>query len=446
MSMLASCRYPLRHLGYTLLFCGLAPVLINAQEPTSAQEPTRQSAGRDAAVLTLSGWSAADINGASQGVEDVRDPQYQGVNFYSGLGAALSIDPQQERFHWHVNASTGVRHYASLNEFLPSGQNVGGNLSFSLGGRTTVLMSGSATYSPTYTLAPFLPALPTAPGESLANLDYGVVRSPNYSTATYFSLSQALTNRASVTLGYGMSDVRFTNTAEPSLKNRNAQARFVYRLTKYANFHAGYGRRLGNYDLAPYDGGSVLQEARLEDYDIGVDYSQALSLRPSRKTTLNFQTGSSIYKDFYGRHFYATGSALLDHRIARTGHVGFAYTRGVGFLQGMIEPVFSDSFNATASTALSRRVRVSSTVAYVLGSVGLSDGANNYSAWTGNGQFIVALAPRLGLQAGYAYYQHDVGDAVYLIGHVPNQQHRQTLFVGISYGIPLVRERVRTRR
>ena len=72
--------------------------------------------------------------------------------------------------------------------------------------------------------------------------------------------------------------------------------------------------------------------------------------------------------------------------------------------------------------------------------------ANNYAAWTGNGQFIVALASRLGLQAGYAYYQHDVGDAVNLIGHLPYQQHRQTLFVGLSYALPLVRERVRTRR
>jgi hypothetical protein len=396
--------------------------------------------------MTLSAWSAADANGGAQEVVDVRDPQFQGVRFYSILGAALVIDPQQERFHWQVNASTGVRHYPSLHEVLPSGQNVNGTLSFSLGGRTTVGMSGTANYSPTYSLAPFLPGLTSGPGESLASLDYGVVRSPNYTTATYFSISQALTNRASVSVGYGMTEMRFANAGEPDLKNTNAQARFIYRLTKYASFHAGYGRRLGNYRLTPYDGSSAVQEARVEDYDIGVDYSQALSLRPSRKTTLNFQTGSSIYKDFDGRHFYATGSALLDHRIGRTGHVGLAYSRGVGFLQGLIEPVFTDTVTATAATALSRRVRVSSSVGYVLGSVGLSEGATNYSAWTGNGQFIVGLAPRLGLQAGYAYYQHDVGDAVQLIGHLPNQQHRQTLFVGLSFGVPLVRERVRTRR
>ena len=95
--------------------------------------------------MTVSAWSAADLNGGAQEVEDVRDPQYQGVQFYSILGAALVIEPQQERFHWQVNASTGVRHYPSLNEVIPSGQNVNGTLTFSLGGRTTVGMSGQAT-------------------------------------------------------------------------------------------------------------------------------------------------------------------------------------------------------------------------------------------------------------------------------------------------------------
>jgi hypothetical protein len=67
--------------------------------------------------------------------------------------------------------------------------------------------------------------------------------------------------------------------------------------------------------------------------------------------TLIFQTGS-IYKDFFGRHFYATGSALLDHRIGRTGHVGLVYARGVGF-PGMIEPVFSDTVTANADRPVS---------------------------------------------------------------------------------------------
>jgi hypothetical protein len=167
----------------------------------------------------VSAWSAADVNGGAQEVEDVRDPQYQWVQFYSILGAALVIEPQQERFHWQVNASTGVRHYPSLNEVIPSGQNVSGSLTFSLGGRTTVGMSATGSYSPTYTLAPFLPALPSQPGESLTNLDYGVVGSPNYTTSTYFSISQALTNRASVSLGYGMI-MRFTNPGEPSRKQK----------------------------------------------------------------------------------------------------------------------------------------------------------------------------------------------------------------------------------
>jgi len=64
----------------------------------------------------------------------------------------------------------------------------------------------------------------------------------------------------------------------------------------------------------------------------------------------------------------------------------------------------------------------------------------------GTGQFIVALTPHAALQTGYTYYQYDVGDAVQLLSRLPNRQHRQTLFVALNVGVPLMSERVRTRR
>jgi len=138
-----------------------------------------------------------------------------------------------------------VRYYESLHEVLPSGQSAGGSLSFLLGGRTTIAARETVTYSPTYSLVPLLPVLSSSPGQALADLDYGVVRSPNYTTLTSVSMTQALTSRASVSVGYGINDVRFTNPDEPDLKGSSAQAILAYRLTKYASFHAGYRRRLG---------------------------------------------------------------------------------------------------------------------------------------------------------------------------------------------------------
>ncbi|MEP7309755.1 MAG: hypothetical protein ABJA98_29960 [Acidobacteriota bacterium] len=430
----SGCRpLPLRRLGCACLFGGLASATLAAQQAKPVEV-------RDAGTLTLSALTAADENGSTNETEDVRDPQYRGRRVYSALSAAVEVAPQHERFNWQVNASTGVRYYGSLHEVLPSGQSAGGSLSFMLGGRTTIAARETATYSPTYSLVPLLPVLSSDPGRALADLDYGVVRSPNYTNLTNISITQALTSRASVTVGYGINNVRFTSPDEPDLKGSNAQAILAYRLTKYATFHAGYRRRLGQYDFT-----TLVPDAVIEDYDLGVDYNKVLSLKRSRKTTLNFATGSSIYKDFDGRHYMATGSATLDHRVSRTGHLGLVYSRGVRLLEGLLAPLFTDSLTATAGSSLSSRLRVSSAIGYVYGTVGNSPGGNSYGSWNGAGQFFVGFTRRSSFHVGYNYYRHDVGSAVQLLGRLPNHDRRHTLYAGVMFGLPLVHERVRQR-
>jgi hypothetical protein len=392
----------------------------------------------------------------------VRDPQYQNVQVYSVLSAAVLLNPQHEKVQWAISASTGVRHYASLHEFIPSGQTVGASLSFPLGGRTTVSIDEAAAYSPTYSLAPFLGGAGPlgaaqgqfggAPGQlgldvSPAGLDYGVARSPNFYTSTSLSITRALTARGSVTASYALNRMAFTssNEAEPDLSSSNATARFNYRLTRDVSVHAGYGRRLGRYDLV-----SGQENARVEDYDFGVDYSRALSLRPSRRTTVGFSTGSSIYRDFDGRHYSVTGSANLARRFGRGHELALTYSRGLGFVQGLLTPVFTDTVSATTVSTLSRRLRLASSMGYVFGNVinniESATRQDNYGAWVGTGQFAVMLTQRTWLETGYTYYQHNIGDAVQLLGNLPSRQHRQMLYVGLTVGVPLLTERSRTRR
>ena len=450
-------------LGCTLLLCGLTSAVVGAQ---GAVRP----GGRDVAILTLSGLTAVDDNGGVQEVVDVRDPQYQNVQVYSVLSAAVLLNPQHEKVQWFLGASTGVRHYASLHEFSPSGQTLSAGLSFPLDGRTTVSLSESASYSPTYSLTPFFagaqPQFGGAPGQFggtqaqfggpqgqfgldalPAGLDYGVARSPNFYTSTSLSISRSLTARGSVSAAYTLNRMAFTSSNEtaPNLSSSNASARFTYRLTRDASVHAGYGRRLGQYDFVFGE-----QNARVDDYDFGVDYSRALSLRPSRQTTLTFATGSSIYRDFGGRHYAFTGSANLMRRFGRRNQFDLNYSRGLGFYQGLLTPVFTDTVSANGLFALSRRLRLSSSMGYVFGNVinniESHTRQDNYGAWIGTGQFAMMLTQRAWLEAGYTYYQHNVGDAVQLLGNLPSRQHRQMLYVGLSVGVPLLTERSRTRR
>jgi hypothetical protein len=442
-------RVPLRGLGCALVLWSLGPATVGAQ---SAPPPGEV----DTAVLTVSASTAIDDNGTTAEAVDVRDSQYRNVQAYSLLRAAVSFTPQQERFQWQLNAATGARYYETLHQFFTTGNFVAGSVTFPLGRRTSISVSESATYSETYSVAPFLGA-PDASSTLFAPLDYSVVSSPNYSTATNVSITRALTSRASLTASYGNSQMVFTEPDQPDLKSSSISGRFTYRITKYLGFHAGYGRRFGRYDLNSIVPNTAVgapasnlfgQNANVDDIDIGLDYNRALSLKASRKTTLNFATGSAITEDYLGRHFSATGSARLDHRFGRSGRVDLEYSRSVQLLQGLIAPVFADTVTASIQHALSPRMQVSSSAGYVFGVVGSLDAGSDYDygAWTGTGQFSFALTRRASFQSGYTYYQHRIGTAVELLGHLPNLQRQQILYVGLSYGLPLVRERARTRR
>jgi hypothetical protein len=438
--MLATCGSPLRHFGWTLLLCGFAPMAY-AQ---GTQSPGKQ----DVAVLTLSALTAVDFNGESEAPVDVRDAQFRGVEPYSAVSASVLVNPLTEKFHWQVNASTGVRHYTSLQEFVPTGQNVNGSLSFSFGGRTTVNASGYASYAPTYGLGPVLPRLSTSTDVSPAALDYGAVASPSVNTTTNLSITQALNTRTDVSVSYAASRTIFSDSGGPDLTSTNASARLTYRFSKYGSVHAGYGRRLGLYN---YVSAFAVREQHVDDIDVGVDYNRALTVRTSRRTMLNFGTGSSIYSDFFGRHFSATGSANLMHRFGRSGEFGISYVRGVGFVEGLLTPVITDTANATTASSLSRRVRLYTSLGYTYGNgfntiQSLGGVSNSYGAWTGIGQFSFTLTRRTSLQAGYLFYQHNVDNGLEAIINLPSHQRRQTLFVNLSYGLPLYTQRVPTRR
>ena len=193
----------------------------------------------------------------------------------------------------------------------------------------------------------------------------------------------------------------------------------TYRLTKYASFHAGYRRRLGQYDF-------TIRWCRMQRSKTTTSAStttgRCRSARRAR-TTLNFATGSSIYKDFDGRHYSATGSANLDHRFGRTGHLGLVYSRGVGLLEGLLAPVFTDSRDRDG-----RKRVVSTGAGVVVGRLCLRHRRKIRQRGPGTAtapgpapdSSSVGLTPRSALQAGYNYYQHDVGDAVQLLGRLPN--------------------------
>jgi hypothetical protein len=370
-------------------------------------------------------------------------------------------------------AQGGVQHYPSLGEWLSSGNTVGGRGTFQLGTRMAVTLSGSEGYLPNYSFD-FLPGVAQAPGQSFSSTDLAVDRRPAYTSllsagvterfgtkstlAVLYGISRAnfintsdpsfayssasatwtqqFSARSSAVLGYSLQRTDFANASDPSLDATTGSVRFVYRLSKYAGVHAGYARRLGEYNLL-----TGAQSNNIEDIDVGVDYNRPLTM--SRKTILTMSSGSSVYTSYGERRLAMTGGANLDRTFGRSGRLSLSYRRAAGFIQGFVQPVLSDTAAAQTSARLGTRIQLASSLSYVVGDTNVERADQGYRAWNGSGRFSVVLAPRTTLNLDYLYYQYRVGEEFQLLRTTPGRQARQLLRLSMSFGLPIVQARVK---
>jgi hypothetical protein len=423
------------------LFSGLAA--------TSADAQGRQTRHRDVVVLTLTADASAEKNGGSSET-DVRDAEFQGLQSTASFQSSIRYsETQREHFNWQLGASTSLLHYASLGETILGDQRASGALMINLGKRTRIDASQSIGYLPNYGLASLLIAAPHTVGEETQTADQSIVQStadrsivrmPSYRATSSIAVSRNLTRRSNLSATYGFQQWSFMNNGEPNLENSNAGARFAYRLTKSSGFHLGYGRRFGQYDLR-----TGTKRARIDDIDVGYDYNRALQLPGSRRTTVNFTTGSSITGDAFDRRFAVTGNAKLEHRLSSSGRLGLSYERGVRFLDGFGALVFADSVTASASSRLSSKTSVGVAAGYAHGVVGRGND-NALNSWSASGRYIMALKPGTLTYIEYSWNQHAIDGAVQLFEHMANEQSRHTIHAGITVDMALVRERLRERK
>ncbi len=399
----------------------------------------RRDGKTDILVVSASASAGVDDNGGYE-VADPREPEFQGRQVYSDVSTALSYNGfSAKQFGVQLFAVTGARYYDSIQQVLSTGENVGGNLAFPLWKTATVFVTGGFSYSPNYALALF-PGLVPNPDSIVSQNDLALVQHPAYTSGLSAGIAQALGRRASVSMSYGMRRSDFVREEDPSLQSTYGQGMFRYRLTRNVGFHAGYARRVGEYNLITGE-----RSQPIEDIDIGLDYNYNRGLSLTRRTTLSFGSGSSMSQVDGQRHFSVTGIVNLDQQLGRYSHLGFTYNRGVQLLEGFVKPAFTDTVSANAASAIGRRVQLAATASYSFGEVGLSPDSD-YSTWNGTGRVSFAVTTQTLLYASYGYSTHNVGRGVELLTNVPYSLDRTQLRVGASVRVPMIRKRLIERK
>jgi hypothetical protein len=137
--------------------------------------------------------------------------------------------------------------------------------------------------------------------------------------------------------------------------------------------------------------------------------------------------------------FRVLGNVGLQHEIGRTWTSRVAYTRDVGFVEGFVDPMLSDSVTAGIMGLVSRGINVLGSTTYSHGRpANASLSGREHDAFAANVRVQKALSRTLALFGQYVYYKTNNGAAVQLSSPFA-EFDRQVVRGGLTWWTPIIR-------
>jgi opacity protein-like surface antigen len=415
----------------------------NAADPTSTQQFD----------LSVSLSGAYDDNVfAERGQSVTTDPRYLKSGAYGSGNLSLDYTKKVGKGSVDMSAGTTYRYYPTIKELNGFSYFASVGFTANLGRRTTLRATESGSYTPYFAFGLF-PGLTTRQPGEVAPIDpqRPLVSQTAVMASSSAALDHRLTPRSSLTADYNFSYTDYQAQARP-YTNYAAGAGFSYRTSPRSSIRLGYHFRRATLGYV-----AVNRPVDSHDLDIGLDYSRPLSR--SRKATIGFKTGSSVYRSFdpldaasttpgstasaadlYRRtHYTATGSAFLTWQIRRSWSARANYQRGLQFVEGFPDPFFADSVSAIATGFLGSRSRLNFSAAYTNGQMGITINARPYTTASGVASYQVALSRSIAVFTEYDYYHYRFDPSVQLPFGMSRSMDRQSVKVGLNLWAPLLR-------
>ena len=366
--------------------------------------------------LSVFGGNGADLNTAS--VSGLPTGPHVDAD------ASLAYDRRKGRATFGLRGRSVVRH-DTIETVTPLGQQ--GDVDFLYAnGRQSFHANQSVAYSPYDDFGGL-----SAPGETpigeaadshgdFANRDLSAL-----TANTIVTWNRPISRRYELNANYNLRRTTFSESPEFNLTTQDLGAHLFRRFTRSVSMQFGYTYRTADRTF------DQTMKPRNHDIDVGVNYGREVA----KGTLFTFSTGSSVTPQDDQLYFNVTGNAGLTRHIGRTWNTFVGVNRSVRLLEGFTEPVISNALLATAGGGLSRRVSLSSTVAYSSGSVGLdSNTSGPYSNFTGGAGLSFALARQASIEAQYFYagYLYD-GNLALAPGLTSSEQRRHGVRVGFTW-------------
>jgi hypothetical protein len=387
------------------------------------------------------GWDSSVLADQPGSSIDTRGDSTEGTLGGGTLGLVFNRNGRKVDFGFSVD--TSARYYPEQRDLTSGAYNGGFGASIELTRRTRLGINQTVGYQPYYQLSLF-PSLgdPILGGSPIpSNLDYVVSRSSGWVYDTNVSLDRQLSRRAQLSTFYHRSQSDFdvsdlTGAPAFDVDYQHAGFRFSRDIARGIALRVGYAYRKGNF--GNNESGED-ETAEAHEIDLGVNYARQLSI--SRRTTLRFSTGSTLFEVDGNRNFTIVGDAALRHQFGHNWLSTIAYNRGVGFITNFSGPVLSDNVSARLDGLLGQRVMVSLLGGLAAGQVGYGaedeQDLDTFKTYTGTATMQYAFTANIASFVEYAYFYYDFPRGEVL--PVGGQFNRNSVRVGLSVTVPLLR-------
>jgi hypothetical protein len=429
-----------------LLLLGASTVSAQTPQESRPERPYRglYAGGTDDAqqVLTVNGslGTGYDTNAAANQTEagllvDQQAPfiRSNGSTF-SSLSGGLSYSAGFSSASIGASLSSSARYYPDQAVTLTTSHAGSGGINFNLGRNTKVAGNLSASYQPFRSFLPFQAAFDPVLGQiTPPDQSFGGGRHEYITYTTGASVTHQLSQRAQIAMSYDRYISGGTNGSGQELNRQGGSFLFTRSLTRRMGLRLGYGYDHATYVTDP----QPFQNHRL---DTGVDYSRDFSL--TRRTKLGFSTGGAAIKQGTATRYDVTGRATLTREIGRTWGAALNYNRGVGFIEALRAPTFSDGLSAGLHGLISRRLSFSSSVAATVGTIGVSSASRSFGgfdAWSGTAGVSTALTRHLALGINYSYYRYSFDNTTLITNDLLSRVGRHSVAISLNAWAPVLK-------
>jgi hypothetical protein len=132
----------------------------------------------------------------------------------------------------------------------------------------------------------------------------------------------------------------------------------------------------------------------------------------------------------------------LTHQIGRTWAVQANYRRAVGYyIEGLQNRIFTEAYGVTTGGLVNRRTDLSFTASYSTGQPEFTGTPAAFSTYTGDARLRFALGRSWATYAEYTLYVYSFDKEFVLPAGVPPQFSRNSLRVGFTLWVPMMRHR-----